>query len=371
MTYVIAWKSNSEVFLAADTAITTTTTTATTRLNLDLPESSFGQDHFLSPTGNKKVEERTTKVFLKNNIGIAFAGSYGLAINIARTFYEKINEKLSPNDALKDAIFLNQPFPKGESVQLVIGYYDSHPKLLTFNSNHDSQIRDDENIVQLGNPSNTHKDLTKSWLEDTLLKADIEPKLHLSAALGVFQSYNLFSPQMQNGIGGAFCGLYIDKSGGMWQPDILFLEYGGKREKQVSTCFRHDCFIINSATIGQSRCLLLYLETLSPDFLKSQVSKAIAKGKKLNKKAQFQYIVIFGVNKANITVIGMNRENRHECIWVENFKEGSEIGLKILLFPDLREILQNADSLTVIPYRKATIKTVPDSAKLERKINYN
>ena len=43
MTYVLGWKTENEVFLAADTALTTTVASPT----LDMERSSFGEDHYV------------------------------------------------------------------------------------------------------------------------------------------------------------------------------------------------------------------------------------------------------------------------------------------------------------------------------------
>ena len=370
MTYALAWKSNSAVYMAADTAITT----EGEAVELDLPLSSFGQRHFLGDEGRKKVEERVVKLFLRNNISVAFAGRYDLALYIIRSFYKKVDEGSSPMDALKDAIFLNSPFPRGETVQLAVGYYDSAPEIISFNKAYDLQICGDETLVQMGNPLNFHKKLSAGWIKDAIVNNTLKPDAHLSALLGIFQSYNLFSPQMERGIGGAFCGLYIEKSGGSWQPDILFIERGGNGDKLVSTCFRNDCLIINSPTIGQSRCLLSYLPPQSLNFLRGQTAKASAKGKKLRDAAEFQYLVILEIGKVHVTVIEMDRNRKHDLIWVESIRGsgGRMTGTKLFLFPKLRRLLSRIEpGLVTVGYIPPSVKKIPEDRIIRKEIDNN
>ncbi len=367
MTYALAWKSESEAFLAADTALTSAPDPKTQNIT----QSSFGQDHVVNEEG-KKVEERVVKLFLKKNIGVVFAGNYSTALEIIGSFYEEIDRGKNPTDSLNEALFKNV-IPSGKTVQLAIAYYDQGPKILSFNANHDFQIKEEERI-QIGNPLPIHRKLSEDWFKDINSKINGRPSLNLTAFLGVFQSYNLFSPQMERGIGGAFCGLYIDKSGGRWQPDILFIEYGGDAEKLVSTCFRHDCLVVSSPVIGQSRCLVSFLPSQTQAFLLGQAKKAVEKGKKLYKSAEFEYIVILGVKSVTVTVIEMRRNLKHVFIWLAHYVDRgrNRDGLKIAMFPKLKEIILNPESkLTVIDYIKSDVKEIPEEKILRKHISYD
>src|SRR3989339_598733 len=124
MTYAVAWHNNSEVYFAADTALTTK---SSEELSIDFEYSSFGQKHVIKEQNHEKVEERVIKFIANKNIVILFAGNYELAIKISKDFYSKIDEGLNPEESLKLAIFLNNP-SDGQVVQLVVGYYDKAPK---------------------------------------------------------------------------------------------------------------------------------------------------------------------------------------------------------------------------------------------------
>ena len=208
MTYVLGWKSNSEAFLTADSALTTLSDSP----KLNFLKSSFGQEHVLET--KRKVEERSSKLFLRENIGVAMAGRYDLAIQIISAFYGKIGEGLSPRDALGWAVFLNSSFPRDATVQLAVAYFDGHPKLLSFNSQGDRKIRDDEEVIHLGSAPQGYKAINKGWLEDISPRTKNQPGIQLSSVLGVLQSHGVLNPTLRAGIGGAVWVLYISENVG-------------------------------------------------------------------------------------------------------------------------------------------------------------
>ncbi len=350
MTYPLAWKTKESVFLAADTAITTI---SEEKLNLGIKESSFGQENFLDEEEGRMVEERVVKLFLRKNIGITFAGNYILALKVTTIFYKKINEGCEIREALNEALFLN-PIPNNKSLEFIVGYYENKPKLLYFNSKIGSTIKEGEGIIQIGNPLEVHKKLTEEWVNDTS-NSQAKPEVQLVAILGVLQSYNLFSPQMERGIGGAFCGLRISKDGGFWQPDILYMDYAVSQGKLVSTGFRHDSLVINSPNIGRSRCLASYTFDMTQDRVYEQTKKAVEKGRKFHMNSQFEYIIMVHVQNVALTIVEMQRKNKHEFIWIESIKDDQEQGTKITLFPEMRAIAnrpKEKEGLIIIPYRK-------------------
>lgn len=351
MTYALAWKNKENVFLSADTAITTI---SNDELTLRIKETAFGQDNFLDEAKSRMVEEAVVKLFLIKNIGITFAGTYILALKVTTTFYKKIEEGFSVKEALNEALFLNSPIPNDQNLSFIVGYYQDGPKLLHFDSHVGSTIREDEDIIQIGNPHEFHRKLTEEWVED-INNLTTTSELQLVTMLGVLQSYNLFSPQMERGIGGTFCGLNISKEGGFWQPDILYMDYGISQGKLVSTGFRHDCLVINSPTLGNSRCLASYTFDMTQEYVYEQTKKAVEKGRKFHKNAKFEYIVLAHVQNLTLTVIEMKRENKHEFMWISNLEDDNGKGAKIALFPEMRALVNRSKEkggLLIVPYRK-------------------
>jgi len=65
---------------------------------LDTDRTSFGENHHQDE--GRKVEERMPKVFLRKNIGTAFAGNVGLAVEIIGTFHNGIDKDATPKAEL-------------------------------------------------------------------------------------------------------------------------------------------------------------------------------------------------------------------------------------------------------------------------------
>lgn len=364
MTHVIAWKTEKEVFMVADTAITT----SGEDLKLDLKESSFGTKHFINNPGNKKVEERVVKLFLIKGVAVGLAGNYALALQVITTFYENIKKNIQPKEALEHAIFFHR-FPKGKSIQLIIGYYDNGPQTISFNEEGDFKIVFNSPLIQIGNPLPVHKEYTSEWVNHIKLNGR-NPEINLASFLGIVQSYNVFSSQIHRGIGGAFCGLYIEQGHASWQSDILYIVYGGEKESLVGTFFRDERFIISSPILGQSRCLMSHIMRQSQEELYRGSVKAIEKAESVFSEVKFNFVVILARDTFGVIVIDMNKKRKHDLLWLK--PAGNSKTTSFVVFPSLKKILLTMNSgLTVIPYIKSKQK-YPVKNKIEiRHIDYN
>lgn len=352
MTYAIGWKTGNEVFLSADTAMTTRCDNP----KLDIAKSSFGEKHFVNK--EEKIEERLVKLFLKNDIGCTFAGNVQLALKIIETFYTEVINGSAPTEALSWAINLHNPKPLKQAVKIIIGYYKNHhPVLLTFNTNNDRKIRDNEDLVQVGSIPENFMKLTDNWIAKVLPNTLYEPKFHLSSMLGVFQAYSIFGKLIGAGVGGAFAGLYVDKSGGYWQSDIMFVIH---KEDLISTCFRNDCFVINSPTIGQSRGLISHFPSQSLEVIKNQALIGCKNGKVVHEKAEFDFVIVVDKKGETLTLIEMAKNKKHEFLWLKPcFEPSGRTGTEIAIFPELNRIIQDKTPFKIVSYRKPKIKQIP------------
>ncbi|UPA22830.1 hypothetical protein K8942_01290 [Candidatus Peribacteria bacterium] len=362
MTYALGWKTESEVFLAADTAITTRGDNVQ---DLDRPKSSFGQQHIKEE--KRKVEERDVKLHLKNNVGITFAGDVSLAREIVKAFYDELDKGKSPTDALNWAINLHAPTPSDRKVKIIVGYYEKgHPCLVTFNSKDDHVVRNNEVLVQIGSIPQAHRNFTEISLSHILPDTVHQPKLQLASMLGIFQIYGVFDDLMNHGVGGAVGGLYIDETGGRWQPDLLFLF----EDKLVSTCFREDCFAVSSPTIAESRCFLGYIPPKSEEEIRQQTSSAVEQAKALRKEGKFDYVVVIG-EKPGVTLVDMAKNQKHAFLWIEPFEKEGRTGTRIARFPELEAIVNNDKAFFKnVAYMEPTIQKIPEDKIIKSKIGY-
>lgn len=362
MTYALAWKTDTDVFLAADTALTTYLPTA----KLHLKSSSFGYDHV--QTDKKVVQESAVKLFLKNAIGIAFAGRYELAVSVAKSFYEKRDEGHSHLEALKNALFLNSPFPKDATLQLAVGYYENGPHLLTFDSLKGTDIRDDQRIVHMGNVPDPMKEVAENWIFEIITNITNDPAQLLVSAIGFLQSSSIFDNLLEIGIGGAFTGIYVNQNGGKWQPDVIFIE----DEKYVGTCVRHDCLVVHSPVIGQSRCFSTYLPPRTKEDLLAQVEKAKQKARKVRDSGEYEFAVVRGESGKPLVLLELRRNTKHALLWLKPFKdEHGHKGMTLSKFPELRKIFREHKGHALMfyyPYERPTVKKIPDDKKFVRTI---
>lgn len=360
MTYALGWRTEKAVFLAADSALTT-------RGSTDAPDrlrSSFGEAHYQD--SSRRVEERMPKLLLRKNIGVTFAGNVQLAVQIIQTFHAEIDKGSSPRDALQWAVGINNPQPIDRTVTIVVGYYaNQHPHLLTFNSQDDHAIREDEVLVQAGSLHPDYKAFTEFSLAHILPGTVFEPERHLASMLGIFQTYSVFDQLMDQGVGGAFSGLLVDERGGRWQPDILF----ALGDKLISTCFREDCLLVGSPTIGESRCLIAYLPPKSNTELQRQASKAVEQGKKVQSEAQFDFVVMPNSEKKTLTLIEMQKKPKHAFLWLQPFTKNGRTGTSVAHFPELQDIQEREVFFNYIPYMAPVMETIPEDKIIHSHVN--
>ena len=96
MTICVGWRTQSEVFLMADAAVTSNEP-------LGSPTTSFGEAHL--DDAAEKVEERAHKVTCLGGAGLTFAGNASHAFAIPQAAYPLIQTGIDP------AIFLIGAFP--------------------------------------------------------------------------------------------------------------------------------------------------------------------------------------------------------------------------------------------------------------------
>jgi hypothetical protein len=360
MTYVLAWKTDSEVFLTADSALTTTHPSPEGH---HLERSSFGEEHIFE--NDRIVEERALKLFLKDNIGVAIAGRYDTAIQIVKSFYEGLSAGSSPKRALDDAIFHWYPSLRDGIVQLAVAYFDERPQLLYFDGQ--NRVDDTRRIVHLGSAPPDYQAINEQWLEGLVGVPGFESSSRLAAMQGVLQSHGILNTTLQRGIGGAFAGLYVDDSGGHWQSDLLFIEDGTTRF--VSSCVRRDCFIINSPVLGESRCFLTYLPPKTEEELREQTSRAIAEAVESKRSAVYDYAFIMNTSVRSLTLVHMNKNLRHRLLWIEPSpaEEGSTTTIRI--YPALRDVLnRTTQGMVTISYKSPDETEIPEDRILRRDI---
>src|SRR5207237_4057236 len=96
------------------------------------------------------------------------------------------------------------------------------PQLVSFNERGDGTITSTSDLVQLGSAGVGFQEVTARAVS-LVRKATEDPKIRLTCLLALCQTFTVQHYTLEQYFGGAFSGIYVDKDGAHWQPDIGYL----------------------------------------------------------------------------------------------------------------------------------------------------
>lgn len=301
MSYVLGWKTRSNVYLAADSMITSGATSIDT-------QSSFGERHICED--GVSVSERALKIVADEDLAIGLCGGFRLARNLAASIVRSFRRLRDPEAAIREMIASNGPFSKGCDAKLIIAWRGRpSPRLFAFN--HDGQATLHEagfgEGYQFGSARAMHKGMTWDVLKRFAALKVQEPEAHLTAALGLLQSYGLHDNLPQDGVGGAFTGLSVTRDAISWQPDVLYYidEPDEKLGSGIATCVRDRNLIVISTITNEPR---VFTTTLDGNYDSSHWFKKWGKfAQSYLTNRVFDYVVLLGLKRWVVIVIEMRR----------------------------------------------------------------
>lgn len=253
MTYCLGWRTATEVFLVADAAVTSTGPA-------NSPTSSFGERHV--DEAGRSVQEGALKIVRTGNAAVTFSGDADVATDFGHIVHARLQAGANITEAFRSAaLSVTTPLRTPAIRALVAGQVDGIPLLLSFNADGGAEIRNEQSVVHLG-----ALDPLYTAYVDTLL-AHVErdytdPSIRLACVLGLCQSFTIQNYLMEHGVGGAFCGIYVNGSGAHWLPDIsygLLSSHAVRLEEEaqardmgalVTTLVRDDIFLVQSHDLG-------------------------------------------------------------------------------------------------------------------------
>ena len=269
MTYILGWKNDDNVFLAADSATTALGTTPTTNIT----HSSFGEQHTINE--REVVEETMLKLCCVNSKAIvAIAGDINRALEIVKTFESALKNYANIKEAFEKAICSCGPYLKDTDVGLIMGCMDKgKTKLYSYNSKRANEVFEHDTFTQLGSIKGVYPTLTEE-----IVKCFIERKLPgkhmLIAVTAILQSYGIFDKLMNVGVGGVFFGLSINYSGIHWQPDTSYILYSPDfSEKDFITVIARDGILAVDTSINNTN--KLFANTVNSPFCRPEDLNAI------------------------------------------------------------------------------------------------
>jgi hypothetical protein len=311
VTYCLGWRTDSEVFLLADGAVTSTQPI----VNLT---SSFGEPQ--QTVRSTSVQEAALKIFRYPNAAITLSGDGDIGHEFAANVRAFLNTGLSPDEAFRNSASSITAPGQVPSIRAMIAYYaDGCPQLTSFNENGDAAILKNREIVHLGALHSNYFGLIETYLHN-FQQDCVEPDSRIACALGLCQSLAVQDQTLQWGVGGPFCGIYVDEHGTHWQPDLSYglnspaniRETIGEsitnRGNLMTCAVRDDIFFVSSPYTGG---ISAFTVTRDDDDASSVINRANSQANLINEITGNQKIdyMVFISETMNIGVIVQTKGN--------------------------------------------------------------
>ncbi len=308
MTYILGWKLESAVYLAADTALTSSRRT-------DDTYTSFGELHISEP--NRSVHEGCLKIFNLERAAIAISGNVALARSVVETFKNALPLTDNPRSALERAVASNGPFDSARPISILVAFPDSPaPGLLSFNSDN-QEIIEHENgsLVQFGSITQRYRSMSHQMINNLVLFAR-EPHRFLATILAFLQSYGVHHVLLEDNVGGAFCGLFVGEGSIEWQKDILFCVHRGSDPNvdMVSSIMRDHVLVVRSTFTNSCRYLA---DSLSCGLFEDWRCRWWDPAFDFTSLGRFDFVVLLNNRSWIVTVVELLKHQAGEHIRVE------------------------------------------------------
>ncbi len=311
MTYIISWKIGSAVYLAADSALTVENP-AEVAHQPDSPKgkTSFGELNVYE--SNRSVQEGALKIINLGRVAIAMCGDIGLCRTVISTLSGAMDHTNNPAEALEIAVSTNGPFnDPNRSIHLVVAFPSSpKPTLLAFNIDGDQSIREvqEGSAVHFGSLKSAFRGVGPQMLHALRIFAS-EPQRFLVSGLAFLQSYGIHRYLLEEGVGGAFCGLLVRKDSIEWQSDILFCMHKGidPNINMVSSIVRDNVLVVRSNLINSCK---YFGDSLNKGLNEEWRAKWWDPAFEFTSYGKFDYIVLLNTCFHTLTVIEMLKQQR-------------------------------------------------------------
>lgn len=302
MTFIIGWKSRGHAFLCADSASTSR------RNDAIAPSTSFGEATVNNP--GLQVQESALKLVNLGRAIVAIAGDYATSKKILITLADELRHVSDIFDALAISIGEVMVDSRSQPVSLMLAApADPEPLLFAYDSAQAVDVvhRLEEPMgVSFGSLTGLPREHAQSFISE-FMSLDPLPQLH--CALGVVQALGINTNLLEQFVGGAFCGVCVDRSSMRWQGDTLFVvrQPGAYWCKQVVCCIRANALLIESGVTGTTKLLA---EALSGGVSDYHRTCAIDELREMIVGSRYDYVTFLTAGMPVCVVVAM--EKHHE-----------------------------------------------------------
>ncbi|ERJ12736.1 hypothetical protein [Haloplasma contractile] len=324
MTYCIAWKDEKNVFIVADTAVSTKTLSEGDNLDTtsfgDLEEKK--QDYY--------VYERKLKVHTINNqYLIGYSGNLDQINEVYPTLEMLLIQGVNITDALT---YISNSYDYKEC-KFLIGYLeDKIPKLLQFDCK--DIIYGD--FFQIGSGVANqrwvmrNKEMLK-YIEDESLT----PEQSLTSIITLLQFYSLKERMIELGVGGVIFGARINLGGIFWCNDITYYIYNDHfNNYNLVTVIERDNNVAVFSSFNDKMLIFLGNENINTEISDEYLESV----EEILTITETKYFVFMSVFYPGITILDINY-NVHNNLFRMYFKIDEKFNYRFILTEELFDII--------------------------------
>lgn len=232
MTYVVGWKDEKNVYVVADSALSS-------ELKSDeISISSFGEIEKVY--GNYQVSEQALKIaVLQNKYIISFAGLTTKIYSVLEFIRDNLEMDLNIYEVLE---YAKNSMPSDE-YELIIAFYDNRPILLHFNGKETIE----REFVQIGSGVPVFRNTIEVYTKKKIQYED--PSFKLVYIVTLIQCTSIKEGLIKHGVGGAFSGIRAGENGISWCSDSTYCIYEDNQLsslKSVTIMPRDNCVFVSS-----------------------------------------------------------------------------------------------------------------------------
>ena len=250
MTCCIGWKTATNAYLVADSAVSFDGRRDTTK-------SSFGELHEFDVRAGRTLSERALKIVrIGCSTAVAIAGDFAAANDAAAAVRSQLRSGLPPLEALqKGASDVHNK--EGKHFAIILAHVsDEGPILASYDTRFGTAAAEHAFMVHKGSLSDYHPSLTEALLKMFIGKG-LSDERQLPLVASLLQCYGILAVMARQHVGGAFCGIRITKDKASWLEDTSYLLYrdGPPFEVRgfITVVSRGDALIVGSSITNDTR----------------------------------------------------------------------------------------------------------------------
>ncbi|WP_055108150.1 hypothetical protein [Paenibacillus ihumii] len=305
MTYVIGWRDEHNVYMIADSALSSVSQSQ------DRTQTSFGEIE--KTYHNYMVKEGALKLsILHQEYLISYAGMMPSIYSALEFIQQNLELGLTIYEVLT---YLSNSFTSDE-YKLLIGFYDERPILLHY----DGKETTEHDIVQLGSGAVLFGDLFIRFIQKHLQSGD--PSWKLVTMISYIQCQSIMDGLIEYGVGGNFAGARVCHEGIHWCSDMTYCLYEDDLAmvRTVTVMARNNCIFVSTDYKTKSPNNIFFGWNLNDEeFLENWKKHGLS----MLDDLKSDFYIFYSPVRQNLRIIYCNKkvQNDYFRLWVKNTDE--------------------------------------------------